>query len=69
MKDLNLDLPTKILLLFMLMSLLSGLTSCCPSRCTYSKPTKREIDRAMKHSTREYKISSKSIYNTYYTIK
>jgi len=64
----KIDTPTLIVIMFILMGLINGLMSC---RCTKiaSTPTKREIKKAMKHSTWEYEMPKRSLtYDSYRVI-
>jgi len=49
-----------ILIIILMMALINGLTSCSTRQITHT-PTKREINRAMKYSTSEYRMNTKSI--------
>ena len=57
----KIDTPTLILIIVLMMALINGLTSCSTRQITHT-PTKREINRAMRYSTSEYKMDVKRLY-------
>jgi hypothetical protein len=54
-----------ILIVFIMMCLINGLMSCTSRQIAHT-PTTREINRAMKYSTSEYRMSTKTIVNRFY---
>jgi hypothetical protein len=50
-----------ILIIVLMMALINGLTSCSTRQIAHT-PTKREINRAMKYSTSEYRVDVKQYY-------
>jgi hypothetical protein len=59
----KIDTPTLILIIILMMALINGLTSCSTRQIAHT-PTKREINRAMRYSTSEYKMDVKRLYGT-----
>jgi hypothetical protein len=57
----KIDAPTLILIIVLMMALINGLTSCSTRQITHT-PTKREINRAMKYSTSNYRVEVKQYY-------
>jgi len=50
-----------ILIIVLMMALINGLTSCSTRQIAHT-PTKREINRAMKYSTSNYRVEAKQYY-------
>jgi hypothetical protein len=65
MKKNEIDTPTLIVIMFIMMALINGLMACRGTKIA-STPSKREINKAMKHSTWEYKMPKTTVvYDSY----
>jgi hypothetical protein len=63
----KLTLGKLILIMIILMGLINSMMGCAtPKMRNIHTPTKREINRAMRHSTSEYHMNNNNYYRTYY---